>query len=300
MRAQLVFLAYLVCIGFLPWSGARSRDGRKDLRLPEIPDSLTTSEDRTAYLSLHYWDNFDFADTALISRPEITEQAFVDFISILPYTDRAAAAVDTLFRRALSRRDMFYHFISLADKYLYESYSPMRNDDLYILVLQALVENPLLEEADKARPKYLLDMAQKNRPGNAAADFEVLCRDGERLMMSEIEAENLLVFFNDPDCSDCRRVKDRLASSLVVSEMMSSGRLKILSVCVEGSSSAWEMASFPSVWIDGCDDGKRLVLDGLYDLKVMPVLYLLDSEKRVLLKDVSVDDIETWLLQLTK
>lgn len=62
----------------------------------DVPVTLTAPEDRAAYLSLHYWDHFDFADTSLISRPEITEQAFVDFLGILPYTDRAQAAIDTL------------------------------------------------------------------------------------------------------------------------------------------------------------------------------------------------------------
>lgn len=63
----------------------------KEFRLPDVPVTLTAPEDRAAYLSLHYWDHFDFADTSLISRPEITEQAFVDFLGILPYTDRAQA-----------------------------------------------------------------------------------------------------------------------------------------------------------------------------------------------------------------
>jgi len=90
---------------------------------------LTAPEDRAAYLSLHYWDHFDFADTSLISRPEITEQAFVDFLGILPYTDRAQAAIDTLFRRAATGQEMLYHFIGLSDKYLYEPNSPMHDEN---------------------------------------------------------------------------------------------------------------------------------------------------------------------------
>lgn len=55
----------------------------QDFKLPHIPAALTTPEARADYLAAHYWDNFDFRDTTLISRPEITEQAFADFIDLL-------------------------------------------------------------------------------------------------------------------------------------------------------------------------------------------------------------------------
>ena len=35
--------------------------------------------------------------------------------------------------------------------------------------------------------------------------------------------------------------------------------------------------------------------DRLYDLKAIPTIYLLDSSKRVILKDVPVEVAEEWL-----
>ena len=51
--------------------------------LPDIPPLLVTSEARASYLAAHYWQGFNFRDTALISRPEVTEQALADFLDIL-------------------------------------------------------------------------------------------------------------------------------------------------------------------------------------------------------------------------
>ena len=298
------FLALLLCLGTASCSHAQQarqtqeqqrHDKTEAFRLPDVPDTLTAPEERAAYLSLHYWDHFDFADTTLISRPEITEQAFVDFLSILPYTPQAQAAVDTLVSRALAREEMYYHFVTLADKYLYEPNSPMRDEELHILMLRAQVENPRLAEIDKVRPRHLLEMALKNRPGDTAADFTVTCRDGKRMRLSDIEAEYTLLYFNDPDCDDCRRVKERLAASRTVNGLLESGRLKLLSVCVEGKTAAWGRAAFPARWIDGCDVGRRLTDGRVYDLKAMPTLYLLDGQKRVLLKDAPAERIEAWL-----
>ena len=263
--------------------------------MPDMPVTLTAPGDRAAYLSLHYWDHFDFADTSLISRPEITEQAFVDFISILPHTPKAQEAVDTLFRRALADREMLYHFISLGDKYLYEPNSPMHDEELHILFLRALVNHPGLEETDRIRPRHLLEMAWKNRPGDVATDFTVVCRDGRSRRLSDIKAGYVLVYFNDPDCEGCRRVKELLTLSPVVNDLLESGRLKLLSVCVEGKTPAWEKAEFPAGWIDGCDADQRLTREQVYDLKAMPTLYLLDAEKRVILKDASFEQVEERL-----
>ena len=150
---NLTFFACLFCAGIVSCAYAQKQQEKtKEFRLPDVPVTLTAPEDRAAYLSLHYWDHFDFADTSLISRPEITEQAFVDFISILPHTPKAQESVDTLFRRALVDREMLYHFISLGDKYLYEPNSPMHDEDLHILFLRALVNHPGLEETDRIRP----------------------------------------------------------------------------------------------------------------------------------------------------
>lgn len=218
------FFACLLGMSLVSCSHAQQQK-TKEFRLPDVPVTLTAPEDRAAYLSLHYWDHFDFADTSLISRPEITEQAFVDFLGILPYTDRAQAAIDTLFRRAATGQEMLYHFIGLSDKYLYEPNSPMHDEELHILVLRALLDNPCLSDTDKIRPRYLLEIAMKNRPGDVAADFTVTCRDGRRRQLSGIKADYVLVYFNDPDCEDCRRVKELAHPVPGCERLLESGRL---------------------------------------------------------------------------
>lgn len=264
---------------------------------PDVPAMLTTPEERASYLALHYWDLFDFSDTSLIALPEVTEQGFVDFLSILPHTDRADVAIDTLYSRAAAERAMLLHFMELGDKYLYEPNSPMYDERLYVLVLRALLALPALEESEKARPRYRLEMALKNCPGNVAADFAVTLRGGGVKRLQQLDSPCLLVYFNDPACEECLRVKELLTTSPLLCGLVERDRLHILSVCVEGKTAAWEEAEFPSSWMDGYDKGMRITREHLYDLKAMPTLYLLDGEKRVLLKDASVEQVEAWFRQ---
>ena len=55
------------------------------------------------------------------------------------------------------------HFMKLSGKYLYEPNSPFRNEEYYIPVLRHVIASPRLGESDKARAKFRLDMALKNR-----------------------------------------------------------------------------------------------------------------------------------------
>ena len=62
---------------------------------PALPDTLRSVEQRAGYLSEHYWDNYNFADTLMLKSEEVTEQGFVNFIDILGRFNPAIA----LFRR---------------------------------------------------------------------------------------------------------------------------------------------------------------------------------------------------------
>lgn len=162
---------------------------KKEFTLPDIPQVLTTSEDRAEYLVLHYWDNFDFTDTVLISKPEITEQAFVDFLNILPYTqiENSRKALIGLMESASSDNLMLTHFMELTEKYLYDPNSPMRNEELYIPVLEYIIASFNVKTEDKIRPEYRLQMALKNRPGDLATDFKFADGTGKVRKLSDVK-----------------------------------------------------------------------------------------------------------------
>ena len=60
-------------------------------------------------------------------------------------------------------------------------------------------------------------------------------------------------------------------------------------------------ADIPSQWINGYDKGCHIERENLYNIRAIPALYLLDKDKRVLVKDsVNVGEIEAALAELTK
>ena len=51
----------------------------------------------------------------------------------------------------------------------------------------------------------------------------------------------------------------------------------------------------PSNWIHAYDHTGRIRGEEIYDLKTSSTLYLLDKEKKVLLKDTKIEQIEQFL-----
>ena len=88
---SLLLLA-LACGAGKTCSGQDVRDGVALFPYPEVPAVMTVPEDRMAYLLEHFWERYDFRDTALLGRREITEQGFADFVGLLMQSGFCGAA----------------------------------------------------------------------------------------------------------------------------------------------------------------------------------------------------------------
>lgn len=278
---------------------ASPADTVSKLVLPIIPTMLETPELRANYLVRHYWDNFNFADTNYIHHPEITEQAWVDYVDILHMVpDTAArASIKVLLKNAETEKKIFLYFTELADKYLYDPNSPMRNEELYIPILDAMLGSNLLDDTEKIRPQSRRDLAERNRPGKPAIDFTYTLASRKSGTLYGVKAKYTLLFINNPGCHACEEITKELKQAPAISKEFAAGRLKILSVYPDENMEEWEyhLPDFPKEWINGYDKRTVITKKNLYDLKAIPTLYLMDKDKKVLLKDATVKQIEQYL-----
>jgi hypothetical protein len=285
-----------------PDAAASETVSAKAFRMVTIPNVFTDPADRAAYLVEHYWDNFDFSDTAYIHLPEITEQAFVDYVDVMPYASFAvvSSSIKDMLGKAGTEEKMFSYFISLYEKYVYDPNSPVHNDEFYIPVLEAMIASPIIKE--KTRPAYLLELAKRNRPGEKASDFAYTPANGRKATLYSIRSDYTLLFFYNPDCRNCQDVSQQLQASPVVQQFIQKGEIRVLAFYPDEDLSAWRnyLPQVPKEWINAYDATQRLKEEEIYDLKAIPTLYLLDREKRVILKDPTFEQLENYLLSLVK
>lgn len=269
-------------------------------RLPEIPVTLKEPQQRAEYLALHYWDHYNFTDTASVHPPEDTEQVLSDYIAILPYVTRPIVenSVIRLLSKAEEHQDMLLFFAGLLEKYLYDPNSPFRNEEYYLPALRFIETCPALDEVQKSRYLFQLTNVLKNRQGTIAADFAYRLHDGRKGRLHKIRSEFTLLYFYDPDCPDCRHTREMLAQLPAITALVQGGRLQIVAIYPDGDAEEWESCRniIPDTWLNACDDTEELaVREELYAIRAVPSLYLLDSEKRVILKDTDYNTLAAWL-----
>lgn len=122
-------------------------------RTVDVPMLLDTPEQRAEYVAKNYWNHFDFSDTSYVDLPEVTEQAFADYVNLLGqmHGELASQSVRITLSKAEADSAMYGYFVGLFEKYLYDPNSPMRNEELYIPALEAMIASERLGEADKVR-----------------------------------------------------------------------------------------------------------------------------------------------------
>lgn len=266
-----------------------------------IPDSLKQPKDRAEYLVIHYWDNFNFSDTSYTHLPEVTEQAFANYIEILPHTEKeiAESSIKVLLGKATKEQTgtMYPYFYDLFKKYLYEPNSPLRNDEFYIPVVRYIINDSVSDEAEKERAKFQLTMMLKNRIGEQAADFSYTLLSGKTGILHQLNSDYTLLLFYNPDCHACEETIAGIKASLILDELIQSKILTILSFYPDADIAIWKkhLSDIPKDWINGYDRELAVQNKRLYDLKAIPLLYLLDSDKNVILKDTELARIEEYL-----
>ena len=91
-----------------------------------------------------------------------------------------------------------------------------------------------------------------------------------------------------------------IESSPEISALEKSGRLAVVNVYIDQEIDKWKSfaADYPSEWICGYDHNYIIRTDVTYNVRAIPSLYLLDCQKRVLLKDAPQDKVFERLTEI--
>lgn len=172
--------------------------------------------------------------------------------------------------------------------------SPYRNESEALKIYDSIIASPWYSAAEKLGIQQKVLLAQQNRVGQPANDFPYTTPGGEMKRMHAIKANFILLYFNNPECEACKEMKGALSQSTIINQKLKTGELKVLSIYVDTDEQTWRthLREYPKQWLQGITDG-TLRKDKVYDLSAIPTMYLLDKDKKILLKDYfTVQSIE--------
>lgn len=276
----------------------------RQLDLPFNSLGDITSHEQLQHCIAHYWDDLDFRAGSAIEEYNRNDlyAAFAQYVLIIPHNE-ADSLLRSLMHRAEQSREVLDLFSEMARDVLYDPNAPTRNDEYYIPVLETLLDSELLDEYDKIIPQTELHTVLQNRLGHIANDFDYTLADGHHHTLHSLRADYTILLFNNPGCEMCKSIIEQIEASELIKALSRSHDIKILAIYPDEDIEAWRnyLHTMPRGWICGYDKELRLTSERLYDLKAIPSLYLLDSDKRVLIKDgSSVAQLEQALHALTQ
>ena len=255
--------------------------------------------ERLEYIVLHFWDAFakgDYLTDSLIingvKKAEVESQMGVFSTLVrevpLPVGEKA---MEALFNSASTSQMALGLMAELTAYYFYDPNSPVRNEALYLPFVQRLAASPLTKPEMRGAYEWDARMCALNRPGTVATDFRFVDTAGRTRNLHGIKSEYILLVFGNPDCTACRELVEKMSASPEISALEKSGMLKVVDIYIDREIDAWKAkaATYPKNWINGYDPTFTIREDLIYNVRAIPSIYLLDKEKRVILKDAPDD-----------
>lgn len=223
-------------------------------------------------------------------------------------TAAAAAAIarkgiTSMFRKVEAKQlsdtlsNVYDRFAAMAYKYFYDPNSPYRCEDLYFPYVQGLAESPLTDP--RMVPAYTHDarMCSLNSIGSQVPDFVFRDIKGRNHRLYDAKADFTLLFFSNPGCEACKEIIETIKGDMGLEYMISSGALAVVNVYIDEDIDAWKSYQdyYPTTWMNGYDPTYSIRQDIKYNVRAIPSLYLLDSGKRVIMKDAPENRVFDYL-----
>ena len=115
-----------------------------------------------------------------------------------------------------------------------------------------------------------------------------------------VKADWILLFFSNPGCQACMEIIEGLKSLDEISMMIRSSELAVLNIYIDEDIEAWRsyMPIYPKEWYNGFDPDYVIRTDELYNVRAIPSIYVLDSQKNVVMKDAVPDKVFSFFCNL--
>lgn len=266
-----------------------------DIEVPSFTgDEKSVQLQRYYYYKNHYFDNISFQHPALIRTPSIHPrvEGYLDkLVSHIP--DSIKTEVDRVLNLMRPNKELFRYFLSeLLNKY--GKTNVIGHDDVAVHIIDQYYlkgHAPWVSEESLQSLKGDADNIRPTMLGNKMPDITTYTENGRPLRLYDLKADFTILFIWDPECGTCKKFAPDIVAFY---EKYKTDNVKVVTICNQAGE------KFPKCWsaikeknmINLINTGDEYLR---YHAKVrntkVPKLYILDSDKKILLKDFPADKL---------
>lgn len=267
------------------------------------------------YVKNHFWDHVVFNDNRLIRTPffeDKLDEYFKNYVSQAP--DSIIEEIQYMLTVAKTGKEIYpFLLFKFTNKYI--SPEIMGQDKVFLHLYQnffAKGDTVLLNEASKKSIKERAYSLMANQLGLAAPNLVLTTLQNKKVSLYEITSPYTFIAFWDPTCSHCKIEIPRLDS--IYKASWKNFQVKVLSVNINFKEiTAWKAFindNHLEDWIQAYqteEDFNKEIKAGLpatirqlYDVYKTPTFYLLDSNKKIIAKNLSLEQFNEFLTNANK
>jgi peroxiredoxin len=265
------------------------------------PDSVKWIR-RYNYNKNHFFDNLDLSDERLLRTPILYARLNAFFTNVvIQHPDSLMKEIDRVILKCQSNHKVF-QFVSV---YLFNHFRESEimghdavmvklADDIYLSGKADWVSKEFTDDLRKQ-----VDLLRHNLIGMKAADLVMDSYKGFFVSLYDVEKDFTILYFWEPNCSHCKESTPKLKAYY---EKARNEGVEVFAVCTTNEKKEWSkyIEDNKLTWINGWDPGRASHFDYYYNVQSTPMIYILNRNKTIIAKKLSVDDIPSFIANYRK
>ncbi|MBN2633490.1 MAG: redoxin domain-containing protein [Bacteroidales bacterium] len=275
------------------------------VEVPEfiVPDAAPNRDSvlwslRYNYNKDHFFDNINLNDDRILRTPILHARLEAYFKNVLIQApDSIYRAIDRLIKKCEGNHSIFQYVSVYLFNHFRESEIMGHDavivklaDDIYLSGKADWVNQEFRDNLNKQ-----VELLRNNLIGVIAKDLVMESFTGMHVALHDIEKDFTIIYFWEPGCGHCKESTPKLRDYHNKPKDYS---VEIFSVCTTGDREAWSKyinENELTGWINGWDPVRRTHYDFYYNVQSTPMIYILDRDKKIIAKKLSVDDISGFI-----
>jgi len=281
---------------------------------PALPNNLKKPKNYKDSLAIyyysreHFWDGVSFMDGRLVRTPVFEKKLTYFFNSyVRPEADSIIYESNWMLAQGRNNTEMFQFLVGyFVDNY----YNPkiMGQDKVFLNMYQKYFSTKQVNWLTDKQLKQIEDramMIMANQLDEPAAELNLVDTAGKVKNLYGLTGDYTVVVFWDPNCGHCKTEIPRIDSLLknnwkeynvkVYAVMSAETSLAEWKPFINQHAVGWTHVHQTPQMREEEEKAKQPNYHQLYDVRTTPTIFLLDKDKRILAKNVSLDDLDKLL-----
>lgn len=284
---------------------ARMTKARIDIDIPEFEGDDADLQ-RYLYYKAHYFDNMDLKDEGLLRSNVLFQRVDYYMNKLTPQIpDSINQSLDYILSEARGSNNFKFFLIHYLNTYAASKIVGM--DAVYVHLVEKYYAKGDADWTSEEQLKKIVDNALVLKNiliGKTAPNLTLKTEDNQDVKIHDIDSEYTVLFFWDPDCGHCKK---SLPDVKAFYDKWQSQGVEMIGICTKVGEEkemkkCWDTIEEKEIgeWINVSDQYLRSGYKQIYDITSTPRIFILDSEKKIVMKGIGGDQLDEVMEGIVK